>query len=103
MAPSAVDSRGVMINDINGDPNGHNGFARSGSYDNIDTMNPHDHVRFDPSLEPKRYQMKGTDPNSKVLFQDVKIVDSTGRDPFRGNVYIAGKQTPDRGTGAHID
>ncbi|KAK3702038.1 hypothetical protein LTR37_015152 [Vermiconidia calcicola] len=90
MAPSAVDSRGVMINDINGHPNGHNGFARSGSYDNIDTMNPHDHVRFDPSLEPKRYQMKGTDPNSKVLFQDVKIVDSTGRDPFRGNVYIAG-------------
>ncbi|KAK3722770.1 hypothetical protein LTR37_002342 [Vermiconidia calcicola] len=93
MAPSAVDSRGVMTNGINGHAKGgDNGFARSDSYDNIDTMNPHDSVRFDPSLEPKRYQMKGTDPNSKVLFRDVNIIDSTGQEPFKGDVYIEGER-----------
>lgn len=85
MAPSAVDQRGLMTNGVNGHkPNGVNGSK-------IDTMNPHDLVHFDPSLKPKSYQIKGTDPNSKVLFRDVNIIDSTGRDPFRGDVYIEGQ------------
>jgi hypothetical protein len=79
MAPSAVDSRGVMVNGINGD---HGGKVKSRS--------PHDEVHFDPSLKPKDYTIKGTDPNSKVLFRDVNILDSTGADPFRGSVYIEG-------------
>jgi hypothetical protein len=79
MAPSAVDSRGVMLNGINGHHAG-----------KVDTMNPHDEVHFDPSLKPKDYTIKGTDPNSKVLFRDVNILDSTGADLFRGSVYIEG-------------
>ena len=79
-----------MTNGLNGDSHGQNGFTRHGSYANVDTMNPHDHVHFDPSLQPKKYHIKGTDPDSKVLFRDVNILDSTGRDPFRGDVYIEG-------------
>lgn len=56
----------------------------------IDTMNPHDQVHFAPNLKPKSYSIKGTDPDSKVLFRDVNIIDSTGRDPFKGDVYIEG-------------
>ena len=90
MAPSAVNADGVMTNGMNGSTQGPNGFTRNGSYDNVDTLNPHDLVHFDPSLQPKKYTIKGTDSNSKVLFRDVNILDSTGRDPFKGDVYIEG-------------
>lgn len=76
MAPTAVDTSGRMLN----------GFSDR----KIDTMNPHDLVEFDKSLTPKKYEIKGTDPNSKILFTDVNIIDSTGADPFRGDVYIEG-------------
>lgn len=89
MAPSAVDNRGMMVNGMNGHTNGVNG-----ANGKVDTMNPHDYVHFDPSLKPKSYTIKGTDPNSKVLFRDVNILDSTGADPFKGDVYIEGA-TPD--------
>lgn len=76
MAPVAVDATGNMLN---------------GFHDNkVDTMNPHDVVQFDKKLTPKRYEIKGTDPSSKILFTDVNIIDSTGADPFRGDVYIEG-------------
>ena len=79
MAPSAVDTNGRMTN-------GHK----------VDTLNPHDLVQFDLSLKPKNYQIKGTQAGSKVLFRDVNILDSTGRDPTRGDVYIEGKaSTPE--------
>ena len=81
MAPSAVDEKGVMTNGING----HHEHAGK-----VDTMNPHDLVHFGPSLQPKSYTIKGTDPDSKVLFLDVNILDSTGSDPFKGDVYIEG-------------
>lgn len=82
MAPSAVDDRGVMTNGINGHVNGMNGDKGN--------MFAHDYVQFDQSLKPKSYSIKGTDPNSKVLFRDVNILDSTGADPFKGDVYIEG-------------
>lgn len=56
----------------------------------IDTMNCHEAVHFDPSLKAKPYHMKGTDPNSKVLFRNVNIIDSTGAPSFPGDVYIEG-------------
>lgn len=52
----------------------------------------HESVHFDPSLKPKPYNIKGTDPHNKILFRDVKILDSTGRDPFVGDVYIEGER-----------
>lgn len=76
MPPSAVDGTGQMVNGL--------------SDKKIDTMNPHDLVSWDRKLTPKKYEIKGTDPNSKVLFTDVNIIDSTGRSPFHGDVYIEG-------------
>jgi hypothetical protein len=86
MAPTAVNGDHAAVNGVNGHTNGLNGEQTK-----IDTMNPHDQVHFDPSLKPKNYSIKGTDPNSKVLFRDVNIIDSTGADPFKGDVYIEGK------------
>lgn len=54
-------------------------------------MNPHDEVHFDAKLQPKNYEIKGTDPASKVLFRNVTIIDSTGNEPFRGDVYVEGR------------
>ncbi|KAK4696159.1 hypothetical protein P7C71_g1710, partial [Lecanoromycetidae sp. Uapishka_2] len=51
-------------------------------------LNPHDDLRFDPNLKPKLYHMEGTRPDSKVLFLDVNILDSTGADAYHGDVYI---------------
>lgn len=59
----------------------------------VDTMNPHDLVHFDPSLKPKDYQIKGTTPDNKILFLDVNIIDSTGNEPYRGDVYIEGTES----------
>ena len=47
-------------------------------------------VQFDPSLQPKNYEIAGTDPDSKILFVDVEILDSTGQLPYRGDVLIEG-------------
>jgi hypothetical protein len=81
MAPS-VNGHGIMPSShINGDS------------DKSSIKYPHDYVDWDPSLKPKSYQIKGTDPNSKVLFRDVSILDSTGREPYRGDVYIEGNVT----------
>lgn len=55
------------------------------------TMNPHDFVEFSDRLKPRKYHIKGCDSNSKILFRNVNIIDSTGRDPFQGDVYIEGK------------
>lgn len=81
MAPSAVNHSGLI-----------NGFqdSRPNGYSGVDTMNPHDEVHFDSKLQPKTYTIKGTDPDSKVLFRDVKIIDSSGREPFHGDVYVEG-------------
>jgi hypothetical protein len=90
MAPAAVDERGL----INGHNSTHSHNAANGASKNVDTMNPHDQVHFDPSLQPKNYQIKGTSPDSMILFLDVNIIDSTGKNPYRGDVYIEGKMTP---------
>jgi hypothetical protein len=49
-----------------------------------------DAVQFDSSLTPKEYKIAGTKPGSKILITDVNILDSTGREPYRGDVLIEG-------------
>jgi hypothetical protein len=51
-----------------------------------------DAINFDPSLQPKKYEILGTHPESKILFTDVNILDSTGREPYRGDVLIEGEK-----------
>jgi hypothetical protein len=50
-----------------------------------------ENVKWDDSLQPKHYDIYGTHPDSKILFLDVSILDSTGRDPYPGHVLIEGK------------
>lgn len=56
---------------------------------NIDHINA---INFDKSLQPKSYDILGTHPDSKILFTDVNILDSTGRDPYRGDVLVEGQR-----------
>jgi hypothetical protein len=56
---------------------------------NVETI---DAIKFDASLQPKNYHILGTHPESKILFTDVNILDSTGRDPYRGDVLIEGEK-----------
>jgi hypothetical protein len=49
-----------------------------------------DALKFDANLQPKNYEIAGTNPESKILFLDVNILDSTGREPYLGDVLIEG-------------
>lgn len=77
MAPAAVDEQDFLVN-------GFHGSKYPGA------TNHHEKVHFDASLAPKRYEIKGTDPSSKILLLDVNILDSTGRPPYRGDVFVQG-------------
>lgn len=50
-------------------------------------------MRLDPDLQPKEYSIAGTPSDSKILFTDVQILDSTGKEPYRGDVLIEGQRT----------
>ncbi|OQV00024.1 hypothetical protein CLAIMM_05579 [Cladophialophora immunda] len=56
------------------------------------TRYPYENLAFDPKLQPKRYEIAGTSPSSKILFLGVNILDSTGKEPYRGDVYIEGER-----------
>lgn len=48
--------------------------------------------KFHSSLLPNSYSVLGTSPTSKLLFINVIILKSTGRDLFHGDVLILGEQ-----------
>ncbi|KAL2833828.1 hypothetical protein BDW59DRAFT_179483 [Aspergillus cavernicola] len=64
---------------------------------------PHENLRFDPKLKPKPYHIAGTSPDSTILFLDVNILDSTGRDPYRGDILIKGERIAAVGSVPGID
>ncbi|TGO91756.1 hypothetical protein BPOR_0019g00160 [Botrytis porri] len=49
-------------------------------------------LNFHSSLLPTPYSILGTSPTSKLLFINDTILDSTGRDPFPGDVLICGER-----------
>ncbi|MCJ1358174.1 MAG: hypothetical protein MMC33_008172 [Icmadophila ericetorum] len=51
-----------------------------------------DALDFDPSLQPKNYEIAGTHPESRILFLNVNILDSTGKDPYLGDALIEGQR-----------
>jgi hypothetical protein len=57
-------------------------FPRNVSYIN--------NLRLDPALQPKQYEIEGTHAESRILFVDVNILDSTGCMPYEGDVLIEG-------------
>jgi hypothetical protein len=50
-------------------------------------------VNFDANLQPKKYEIAGTHPDSKILFTDVKILEASGKLPYTGDVLIEGMRT----------
>jgi hypothetical protein len=49
-------------------------------------------VKFDTNLQPKKYEIAGTHPESRILFTDVKILEASGKLPYAGDVLIEGMQ-----------
>jgi hypothetical protein len=47
-------------------------------------------LKLDESCRPKKYEIRGTHANSRILILDVSILDSTGRPPYRGDIFIEG-------------
>jgi imidazolonepropionase-like amidohydrolase len=85
MAPVRIEEPPVSwptVDDDSGKP--FEGFPRN--------IKPIDAIAFDESLQPKHYDIFGTHRDSKILFLDVNILDSTGREPYRGDVLIEGER-----------
>ncbi|KAE8446434.1 hypothetical protein EG329_012039 [Mollisiaceae sp. DMI_Dod_QoI] len=84
MAPSKIDDEQPSFHQVSTSEEPYKGPPR-----NIKGI---DAIKFDPSLQPKNYSILGTHPDSRILFLDVNILDSTGRDPYRGDVLIEGER-----------
>lgn len=84
MAPSRIDDPVPSFGQTSTTSEPHLGAAR-----NIVAI---DAINFDKSLQPQEYKLLGTHPESKILFTDVNILDSTGCDPYRGDVLIEGEK-----------
>ncbi|KAI8656994.1 Amidohydro-rel domain-containing protein [Fusarium sp. Ph1] len=56
---------------------------------NVEFIN---NLKLDKRLQPKEYHIDGTHQRSKILFTNVKILDSTGREPYTGDVLIEGEK-----------
>ncbi|KAI8655266.1 Amidohydro-rel domain-containing protein [Fusarium keratoplasticum] len=56
---------------------------------NVEFIN---NLKLDKTLQPKEYHIDGTHQRSKILFTNVKILDSTGREPYIGDVLIEGEK-----------
>lgn len=67
---------------------------------NIENINA---INFDKALQPKDYCILGTHPDSKILFTDVNILDSTGREPYHGDVLIEGERISKVGVVPNIE
>ncbi|KAF6219060.1 hypothetical protein HO133_005604 [Letharia lupina] len=89
---------GILVNGGTDTSNGLSSHRSSGR-----KLNPQDDLRFDPKLKPKTYLMEGTRPDSKVLFLEVNILDSTGADPYHGDVYIEGERIVFVGTVPRVE
>ncbi|KAK7699406.1 hypothetical protein SLS64_011702 [Diaporthe eres] len=80
MAPARTEADPSWPTDTNKPPTSYQGSPRNVKH--IDA------IPWDRSLEPKHYEICGTDPDSKILFLDVNILDSTGAEPYKGDILI---------------
>jgi len=53
-----------------------------------------DAIKFDANLQPKKYEIACTHPESRILFLDVNILEASGKLPYKGDVLIEGKDEP---------
>jgi len=91
--PGTVSWQPWTINDIKSDiKQADKAFPRNVAYI--------ENLRLDSELQPAKYELAGTHSESKILITDVKILDSTGREPYCGDVLIQGLSIPPRNTRA---
>lgn len=90
MASARIESKVSWPTDPSAIPNPYTGPPR-----NIAAIEA---LEFDKSLQPNNYEILGTHSESKILFADVNIIDSTGREPYRGDVLIEGQRIKAVGT-----
>ncbi|KAF5512679.1 Uncharacterized protein CGCA056_v012714 [Colletotrichum aenigma] len=57
-----------------------------------------DNLKLDPKLQPKDYHIHGSNKDSKILFTEVQILESTGRQPYPGDVLIEDERITHVGT-----
>ncbi|KUJ11037.1 isoaspartyl dipeptidase-like protein [Mollisia scopiformis] len=93
MAPSRTDEPLPSFTQANNEP--YHGPPRN--IKNIDA------IEFSASLQPKNYNILGTHPDSRILFLDVNILDSSGRDPYRGDVLIERERITRVGTVLNVE
>ncbi|RFU79583.1 isoaspartyl dipeptidase [Trichoderma arundinaceum] len=55
-------------------------------------VKPIQEFKVKPELLPPKYEIDGTEPASKILFINVNIIESTGRESYKGSVYIQGER-----------
>ncbi|RDW63336.1 hypothetical protein BP6252_10881 [Coleophoma cylindrospora] len=72
----------------------------TGAPRNVEYIN---NINFGSSLQPRSYEIQGTLPDSKILFTDVTILDSTGQEPYRGDVLIVGERIAEVGVVPNVD
>ncbi len=84
MAPSRIDNPLPSFTQTNTTIESYEGPPR-----NLANINA---INFDKALQPKKYEILGTHPDSKILFKDVHILDSTGSEPYRGDVLVEGER-----------
>ena len=82
MAPARISEPPVSWPAVDVEPKPYQGPPR-----NIESIK---NIEWDKGLQPRQYQIFGTHPESRILFLDVNILDSTGKEPYRGNVLIEG-------------
>jgi hypothetical protein len=67
---------------------------------NVATINE---IKFAKNLQPKEHSLLGTHPESRILFKNVTILDSTGKDPYPGDVLITGERITKVGVVPNVD
>lgn len=50
-----------------------------------------DAIKLDEKLKPNGYEIHGAHSEAKTLILDAQILDSTGKEPYRGDVLIEGE------------
>lgn len=95
MAPSRIDD---PMPSFSSDPTPN--LTYTGPPRNIENINA---LNFDQALQPKQYNILGTHSESKILFLDVNILDSTGREPYHGDVLIEGERITKVGTVPNVE
>ncbi|KAI1868208.1 hypothetical protein JX265_007031 [Neoarthrinium moseri] len=62
-----------------------------------------DELQWSTSLMRNEHEIYGTHPESRILFLNVNILDSTGALPYRGDVFIEGERISAVGTVPNVE